>query len=140
MTDDTAIGMAPQGKFPPNLSTEGWVIPVATWVNNARSREAEKLYLEISVDLARGVMTRFEDRLPTQRPPALDFFQSEKAQSALKPLVIEQPAGPSFEIRGSKLRWQNWEMYLSVNPRRGLDLYDVAYRDGDRLRTVLYRA
>jgi primary-amine oxidase len=145
ITDDEGVRMAPQltGGFPPRLVDAGsntGVIAVSTWINNPRSREAEELYLDIDVDLGRGAVTKFEDRLPPEVPRGTDFFRPNDRRPPLKPLSIEQHAGPSFEVRGSKLRWQNWELRFGVHPRRGLDLYDVAYRDGDRLRTVLYRA
>jgi primary-amine oxidase len=146
ITDDEGVGMAPRSKgssFPGRLVVAGsnaGVIGVSTWVNNPRSREAEKLYLDIDVDLARGTVTKFEDRLPPEVPRGADFFRPGDRRPALKPLSIEQPAGVSFEVRGSKLHWQNWELRFGVHPRRGLELYDIAYRDGDRLRTVLYRA
>ena len=38
------------------------------------------------------------------------------------------------------MEWQNWVFHYGVNPRRGLEIYDVAYQDGERHRPVLYRA
>ena len=58
----------------------------------------------------------------------------------LKALEITQPDGPSFEVDGRQIRWQNWEMRVSVHPIEGLVLHDVGYRDGDRLRPILRRA
>lgn len=145
ITDEDGIGMAPDNiEFGTPLFREqepgDLVIPVSTWVNNARSEQGADLYLDIEVNLNRGVVTRFEDRLPAEIPEEEPLFRSSSERPLLKPLGIEQPDGPSFEMRGSHLRWQRWEMRLGVNPRRGLELYDVAYRDGDRLRTILYRA
>ena len=138
--DDEGIRMAPQVPFPPRLGAPAPPISVAAWVNNARSTEAENLYLTTEVDLVRGIVTRFEDHLPPQTPSGADLFARDGGRPALKPLRIEQPAGPGFAIQGTQLRWQNWEVRFGVNPRRGLELHDVAYRDGTGRRTILYRA
>ena len=57
----------------------------------------------------------------------------------LKPLDIVQPDGVSFEIEGSRLRWQDWELRLGFNYREGPVLYQVRFKDGDEYRDVAYR-
>ena len=58
----------------------------------------------------------------------------------LKPLDIIQPDGPSFDVDGHVITWQNWHIRISVHPIEGLILHDVRYKDGDRDRTILHRA
>ena len=58
----------------------------------------------------------------------------------LRPLVVSQPNGPSFSIRGSEILWDRWRIHFGVHPRRGIEIYDVSIVDGDRTRPVLYRA
>jgi primary-amine oxidase len=58
----------------------------------------------------------------------------------LKPLVISQPEGPSFQVRGNEVRWQKWRFRFALHPREGLVLYTVGYEDQGRLRSILYRA
>ncbi|MEM9513367.1 MAG: primary-amine oxidase [Actinomycetota bacterium] len=67
------------------------------------------------------------DRVPDQRDD-------------IKPLEITQPDGPSFEVDGHTITWQNWHLRISVHPIEGLVLHDVGYRDGDRDRSILHRA
>lgn len=57
----------------------------------------------------------------------------------LRPLVIEQPSGPSFAVRGHEITWQRWHLRWSFNAREGLVLHQVAYEDGDELRTIAHR-
>ncbi|HVE13912.1 MAG TPA: hypothetical protein VNI01_10995, partial [Elusimicrobiota bacterium] len=57
-----------------------------------------------------------------------------------KPLEIVQKLGPSFEVRGNEVRWQNWRFRFALHPREGLVLYQVGYDDHGRLRPILYRA
>lgn len=145
ISDEDGIRLAPdgiefgtplfEGREPGDL-----VIPVSSWVNNADSREAEELYLDIEVNLNRGVVTKFEDRLPAEVPAGRSYFEAADTRPIRRPLTIEQADGPGFTMNGSKLTWQTWEMSFGVHPRRGLELYDVAWREGDRRRTILYRA
>ncbi len=58
----------------------------------------------------------------------------------IRPLEITQPEGPSFEVEGNQVRWQKWSFVIGFNAREGLTLHHLRYRDGDRDRSVLYRA
>jgi primary-amine oxidase len=145
ISDEEGIRMAPDGIEFGRPLFEGRepgdvVIPVASWVNNADSQDAEELYLDIEVNLNRGVVTRFEDRLPAEVPAGRSYYDVAGMRPLRRPLSIEQGDGPGFTMNGSKLTWQKWEMSFGVHPRRGLELYDVAWRDADRRRTILYRA
>lgn len=53
----------------------------------------------------------------------------------IKPLNVIQPEGPSFQIEGNLIKWQNWRFRLGFNPREGATLHDVRYNG----RSVLYR-
>src|SRR6185436_6331913 len=55
------------------------------------------------------------------------------------PLEISQPEGVGFILDGHLLSWQNWQLRLGFNHREGLVLHQVAYRDGNRLRSVAHR-
>ncbi|WP_188189888.1 primary-amine oxidase [Nonomuraea sp. SYSU D8015] len=62
------------------------------------------------------------------------------ARTTLKPLEITQPEGPSFTVEGDVVEWENWRLRLGFDPREGLVLHQVTFRDGDRERPILYRA
>jgi primary-amine oxidase len=59
---------------------------------------------------------------------------------APKPLVANEPQGPSFEIHDHEVRWQNWRFRFGFNSREGLILYTVGYQDHGQVRSILYRA
>ncbi|MDQ3577144.1 MAG: primary-amine oxidase [Actinomycetota bacterium] len=61
-------------------------------------------------------------------------------RSTLKPIVISQPEGASFEVDGDVVRWQNWAFRVGFEPREGLVLHQLTFRDGERDRPVIYRA
>ncbi|CAF1264288.1 unnamed protein product [Didymodactylos carnosus] len=58
----------------------------------------------------------------------------------LKPLVITQPEGPSFQIDGYQVTWQKWRFRVGFNVREGLTIHMVEYFDQPRWRSIFYRA
>jgi primary-amine oxidase len=58
----------------------------------------------------------------------------------LKPLAINQPDGPSFDLVGREVTWQKWKFHIGYTPREGLVLHDVRYVDDGRERAILQRA
>jgi len=62
------------------------------------------------------------------------------ARTSLKPLEITQPDGPSFTVTNDVIRWANWSLRVGFDPREGLILHQVGYRDGERDRPIIYRA
>ena len=78
-------------------------------------------------------------------PPApetsLDYRYNEIApREGLKALDIVQPDGVSFTLDGHLLSWQKWQMRVSMHPREGLVLHQIAYNDDGELRPICYRA
>jgi primary-amine oxidase len=60
---------------------------------------------------------------------------SQPLRTTVKPLNVIQPEGPSFEVNGNLIEWQNWRFRLGFTPREGAVLHDVRYNG----RSVLYR-
>ncbi|KAL7916814.1 copper amine oxidase [Trichoderma velutinum] len=58
-----------------------------------------------------------------------------KPRSTTKPYQVIQPDGPSFQIQGNLLNWENWSFRVGFNYREGLTLHDIRY-DG---RSLFYR-
>jgi primary-amine oxidase len=61
-------------------------------------------------------------------------------RSTLRPLEITQPEGPSFQVDGDVVTWQNWTFRVGFDPREGLVLHQLSITDGDRVRPLIYRA
>jgi primary-amine oxidase len=111
--------------------------------------DAENVYgtpiegLVAVVDVGLGKVVQVLDtgvRPMAARSRDLDAKSLGKPRGGLKPLTVVQPEGPSFEIDGHHLRWQNWDLRFALNPREGLVLHAVGYEDAGRLRPVLHRA
>ncbi|ODN05606.1 Copper amine oxidase 1 [Orchesella cincta] len=71
---------------------------------------------------------------PYLRPP-----QTSSKMSVLHPIKITQPNGPSFDLHGHQLTWQNFVMRIGNNEREGVVLYHVKYNDNGNVRPLLYR-
>ena len=95
------------------------------------------------VDLNRMEVLRIEDYGVVPLPAQPGNWAREylpETRPDLLPLQIDQPEGPSFQIDGHEIRWQKWRFRISFNPREGLALHTLTYRDQGRERPVLYRA
>src|SRR5579871_2162490 len=92
------------------------------------------------IDLRHRKLLRIDDWGVVPLPPEPSEIESLRQRTDLKPLTIEQPEGPSFTVEGRMVRWQNWQFRVGFAIRDGLVLYDITYRDGERLRPIMYRA
>ncbi|WP_263252024.1 primary-amine oxidase [Saccharopolyspora rosea] len=78
--------------------------------------------------------------IPAESGDYTDEALSGPTRTSLKPIEITQPDGPSFTVDGSEVRWENWSFRVGFDPREGLVLHRISFRDGDRDRPVVYRA
>ena len=72
-------------------------------------------------------------------PDNVPYFP-DGVRKDLKPIVISQPEGPSFQIDGYQISWQKWRFRVGFNVREGLTINMVEYYDQQRWRSILYRA
>ncbi len=110
---------------------------------NAYGRPVEGVVA--TVDVAAGKVTRLLDTgiVPVSQQPGTDFFDVDSLGpplAPLRPLKITQPDGPSFEIHGQEIRWQQWRFRYLLHPREGLVLLRVGFEDGGQVRPILHRA
>lgn len=99
------------------------------------------------VDLTRFEILRIDDHGVVPVPAETGDFDPAAAEAAMgglrtdiRAFEVTQPNGPSFEVEGNVVRWQNWELHVGFTAREGLVLNEVAYRDGDERRSILHRA
>jgi len=96
--------------------------------------------VDVRVDLAAGTVEEVLESPVFGGPRTEPQVPTPPPGRPLRPLVISQPNGPSYSIRGSEILWDRWRIHFGVHPRRGLEIYDVAIVDGKEMRPVLYRA
>ena len=64
---------------------------------------------------------------------------ADSPRTGLKPLVVTQPGGPSFQISGNDVTWQGWRFTVGFTAREGLVLSRIGYDDGGGVRPIIYR-
>lgn len=108
--------------------------------DNQYARPLEGLIAHVDVDSGQ-VIVEDHGAVPMPTDPAeYAADRVERLREGLKPIEINQPEGPSFEVEGNLVRWQKWRLRVSVQPTEGLVLHDVRYEDAGRERPILYRA
>jgi primary-amine oxidase len=53
-------------------------------------------------------------------------------------MLVSQPMGAGFKLEGNEVAWQNWSFHVRVDPRVGVVVSTVRWREGDRSRPLLY--
>ena len=94
------------------------------------------------VDLNTMQVIRVEDYGHWPLPPQQGNYAADrvtKTRTDIKPLDINQPDGPSFEVDGYCVKWQKWSFVIGFNAREGLVLNNLCYQDNGKKRSVLYR-
>ena len=76
--------------------------------------------------------------LPKENSPAVII--TDPNWPARKPLSIQQSKGSGFQVNGSKVNWQNWEIHFGMDPRSALEIFEVGYQQNDTLRKIIHKA
>jgi primary-amine oxidase len=109
--------------------------------SHAADRIIENVTAEVNLNTGKVIGFTDGDVIPIPATGSgSDAIPPMKPREGLKPFVITQPLGPSFDVNGHEVRWQNWRFRFGTNAREGLVLYTVGYEDKGRTRSILYRA
>ncbi|GJQ13277.1 hypothetical protein GpartN1_g5068.t1 [Galdieria partita] len=94
------------------------------------------------VDLNTMTIVQLQSYASAPVPKKLYPFRADKwtLRQDLKPFDVIQSSGPSFQVHGNHVKWQNWSFYVGFNSREGLVLHDIRYTEGTEERSILYRA
>jgi primary-amine oxidase len=95
------------------------------------------------VDLNDMRVIRVEEYGHWPLPPVTANYAAERVpnqRTDVKPLEITQSDGPSFQVDGYQVKWQNWSFVIGFNAREGLTLHHLRYREQGKDRSILYRA
>jgi len=96
--------------------------------------------LTIEFDYTEKKVLQVIDEGGTPEPTGPINFEEapEVPRAGTKPGFIEQPAGPSFEVKDGEVTWQNWRFRFRLDSRSGIVLNLVGVNDGGRYRSVMY--
>lgn len=95
------------------------------------------------VDLNTMEVLRVEEYGQWPLPPTGCNYAADRVKDQrqdLRRIDISQPDGPSFQVKGSQVEWQNWKLVVGFNAREGLTLHNLRYQDQGEERSILYRA
>ncbi|MEZ5168950.1 MAG: hypothetical protein R2695_21585 [Acidimicrobiales bacterium] len=83
------------------------------------------------VDLEAMEVVRLEDHGLTTVPTAKGNYRAGDVdlRTDRAALEIVQPDGPGFAVDGNRLRWQRWDMRITMHAITGLTLHAVGYDD-----------
>ena len=93
----------------------------------------------VALDTGEVVAVEDDGEIPVPQEPGLYREGQTGADVHLKPLMIHQDEGPSFEVDGWQIRWERWALRVGIDQREGLVLHEVTFRDGDEVRPVASR-
>ena len=136
----------PAGNFGSAWETEHRILKAIAYLrdtedDNGYGRPVEGVMAV--VDLIENKVLEVVEEEGAPPPTSALRFDGEhggQPRTDLKPLDIVQPEGVSFTLDGHLLQWQKWQMRVSLHPREGLVLHQIAYDDDGRLRPICYRA
>ncbi len=135
----------PGGNFGTKWEREHRTLKAISYLRDDPSRTGYGRPIEHVVAVVDLTENRVLELIDEPGPPAADselhYSHNELApREDLKPLDIVQPEGVSFTLDGHLLSWQKWQMRVSLHPREGLVLHQIAYNDDGDLRPICYRA
>jgi primary-amine oxidase len=137
ITDPSLVSLIPALRESQPLTTENGhrVVQAQGFHQEALPAASAIRGIRLRVDLTAGVILELRDINPSAGPIDTGMAIPTPVTAAPDP-----PVAPTFVVTGSEIRWQNWRLRYGVHPRRGLELWDVRWMEGDRARPVLYRA
>lgn len=117
------------------------IVGTSTWMRDTPPRGYTVDGLQMTVNLTQGRVEAFTDSRGAQdRPDSMTTLALSKPRAPLAPLRIEQPNGSAVRISGNRITWDKWTLRVGVDPRLGIEIHDVSFTDGTRVRPVLYSA
>ncbi|MFC4779245.1 primary-amine oxidase [Paenibacillus sp. GCM10023252] len=147
ITDLSKVSFAdgPLGDYGPELTPPGSRLAisvprpkVAGAVNNfAHPMDG----LSFLVDLnTKKVLKIYETGNPPTPTDPNDYSKviNTKRTAEIKPLIISQPDGASFSVKGSMIDWQNWKFHFRLDPRVGPMISTVSYTENGNKRKIMY--
>lgn len=125
---------------------EGRLLRGLIWVkiggpdDNGYAHPVENLIVYVDINARKVVKIEDHGVVPVPQQPGNYTPDVVEPRTDLKPISIDQPEGTSFTVDGHEVRWQKWRFRVGFTPREGLVLHTLRYTDGDRERSILYRA
>lgn len=93
-------------------------------------------------DLDKQEIVKIEEEaiIPVPMGKGTYITDKTKPNGKSKPLNISEPEGKNFTVTGQTVHWGNWNFHVSLDPRVGVKLSTVTYKDPQtkQKRKVMY--
>jgi primary-amine oxidase len=147
ITDLSKVSFAdgPLGDYGPELTPPGSRLAMSVprpKIEGAVNNFAHPMDgLAFLVDLnAKKVLKIYESGNPPVSTDPNDYTKiiKTKRTDEIKPLIISQPQGASFSVKGTSVDWQNWKFHFRLDPRVGPMVSTVSYTENGNKRKIMY--
>ncbi|WP_419876181.1 primary-amine oxidase [Candidatus Pristimantibacillus sp. PTI5] len=147
ITDLSKVSFAdgPLGDYGPELTPPGSRLAMSVprpKIEGAVNNFAHPMDgLAFLVDLnAKKVIKIYESGNPPVPTDPNDYTKVVKTKRTdeIKPLIISQPKGASFSVKGTTVDWQNWKFHFRLDPRVGPMVSTVSYTENGNKRKIMY--
>ncbi|WP_169087609.1 primary-amine oxidase [Paenibacillus sp. PL91] len=147
ITDLSKVSFAdgPLGDYGPELTPPGSRLAMSVprpKIEGAVNNFAHPMDgLAFLVDLnAKKVLKIYESGNPPVSTDPNDYTKiiKTKRTDEIKPLIISQPQGASFSVKGTSVDWQNWKFHFRLDPRVGPMVSTVSYTENGDKRKIMY--
>lgn len=97
---------------------------------------------EVRVDLNKMKVVDVKELMDLPIPPhdPIAKFKNLDYRKDVKPLDVIQPEGPSFQVDGQVVTWQNWQFRVGFTETEGLVLHQISFLDKGKRRPIIFRA
>ena len=106
---------------------------------NYWSRPIEGLWAVVDINTREMIEMHDDAVIPVAEHGGYDDAGIGVTRAPLLPVILRQPNGSNFTIRGHTVEWDNWTLHARMDKRSGLVISDVAYHEHGVERPILYQ-
>ena len=128
----------PEQKDPSRRIGWGGCIDSEGAISGSWDREVSGIFFVL--DMTTKKVLRVSDYGMVPMPPTTGIYDGMGGEALpnSKPILMTQPAGPSFTFDKGLISWMNWRFRFRVDARQGVLLNNVGIMDNGTVRPVMY--
>lgn len=123
----------------PNRRLYKYTAYLDTGDGNFFTHPIENLVVTVDIDEKKVLKVEDEGVIPV---PMNDHGyrkgDKDSTREPAKPIVITQPKGVNYTIKGQEISWQGWKFHVMLDARRGPVISAATYNDHGKQRKVMY--
>ncbi len=107
-------------------------------ISGSWDREVGGLFFVVDMQTKKVLRVSDFGATPQSETTGIYDGMGGEATANTKPIVVMQPAGPSFTIDKGLVSWMNWQFRFRLDPRQGVVLNTVGIKDHGTVRSIMY--